>query len=223
MKSSLVCLMILVSLILADSSMEGRFVGTPYPLPASDGIVDTNAYDPEHAYSTAFAIFTDYWCADDFTSSWDAYIEILTFWDLSTGTMPTSVDAYFWADASPGPGTELWDGTINGSNLIHTDIGVTFAGYPIYMTVADLTDIPLFFTALSGVTYWTTIQRTDGINFYCILDDEVSDTECYRDIGSGWVPGSTTGYDPTDMFRIIQDTWYPALERDTWGSIKMQF
>jgi len=222
MKSSLVCLTILVSLIHAHPSMEGHFVGTPYPLPATDWLVDTNAYDQAHQYSTAFAIFTDYWVADDFTPSFDAYIEVLTFWDLSTGTMPTSVDAYFWEDAPPGPGTELWSGTVNGTNLTHTDIGVTFAGYPIYMTVADLPNTD-YFLAWSGVTYWTTIQRTDGTNFYCILDDEVRDTECYRDIGSGWVPGSTTGYDSTDMFRIVGDGYFPALERDTWGSLKTLF
>jgi len=219
MKSSLVCLAVLTSLILANSEMEGHFVGTPYPLPATDWLVDTNAYDQAHQYSTAFAIFTDYWVADDFTPlGSDQDVSILTFWTLSTGTMPTSVDAYFWADAPPGPGTELWNGTSSGTDLTHTDIGVTFAGYTIYMTVANL---PGYFLALSGTTYWTTIQRTDGTNFYCILDDEVRDTECYRDIGSGWVPGSTTGYDPTDMFRIISNS--NALERETWGSLKTLF
>ena len=220
MKPSLVCLTTIVSLVLADSSMEGHFEGIPNPLPATDLLVDTNAYDPEHAYSTAFAIFTDYWVADDFTPTYNDAIESLTFWDLSTGTMPTSVDAFFWADAAPGPSTELWNENVSGTNLTHTDIGVTFAGYPIYMTVAEL-PYPPFFNVYSGTTYWTTIQRTDGTNFYCILDDEVAGTECYRDIGSGWVPGSTTGYDPTDMFRII---WgYVALECDTWGAIKVQF
>jgi hypothetical protein len=222
MKSSLVCLTILVSLILANSSMEGHFEGTPNPLPSADDIIDSNAYDPEHQYSTAFAIFTDYWCADDFTPSADYSIEILTLWDLSTGSMPTSVDAYFWEDAPPGPGTELWNGTVSGGDLVHNSTGITFAGYMIYMTVASLPDTD-YFMATSGETYWTTFQRTDGINFYCILDDEVAGTECYRDIGSGWVPGSTTGYDPTDMFRIIECSFYPALERDTWGSIKALF
>ena len=219
MKSSLVYLTVITSLILADSSMEGHFEGTPYPLPCSDLLVDTNAYDPEHAYSTAFAIFTDYWVADDFTPAIDEGIESLTFWDLSTGSMPTSVDAYFWADASPGPGTELWHETVSGTNLTHANSGVTFAGYIVYVTVAEL-PLPHFQT-YGGVTYWTTIQRTDGTNFYCILDDEVAGTECYRDIGSGWVTGTSTGYDPTDMFRIIWGT--VALERDTWGSIKTVF
>jgi hypothetical protein len=220
MKSSLVCLAILASLILAHSSMDGRFVGTPYPLPASDWILDTNAYDQAHQYNTAFAIFTDYWVADDFTLGSDYYVTILTFWTLSTGTMPTSVDAYFWADAPPGPGTELWNGTSSGTDLTHTDIGVTFAGYTIYMTVAHLPNTD-YFTAMSGVTYWTTIQRTDGTDFYCILDDEVRDTECWRDIGGGWVPGSSTGYAATDMFRIISNS--DVLERETWGSLKTLF
>jgi len=220
MKLSLICLTILASLILADSSMEGHFVGTPYPLPATNEIIDTNAYDQAHQYNTAFAIFTDYWCADDFTPLWDSYVETLTFWDLSTGTMPTSVDAYFWGYLCHG--AELWKGTSSGTDLTHTDIGVTFGGYPIYMTVADLPNTDYFFFTC-GTTYWTTIQRTDGTNFYCILDDEVEGYECARDIGSGWVPGSSTGYAATDMFRIISNSWYPALERDTWGSIKALF
>jgi len=220
MKSSLVCLAILVSFILANSSMEGHFEGIPNPLPATDWIIDTNAYNQAHQFSTAFAIYSDYWVADDFTPSGYFQIGILTFWDLSTGTMPTSVDAYFWADAPPGPGAELWNGTSSGTNLTHTNSGVTFAGYIVYVTVAVLPNID-YFSVNAGTTYWTTIQRTDGTNFYCILDDEVRDTECYRDIGSGWVPGSSTGYAATDMFRIIESP--TALECDTWGAIKTQF
>jgi hypothetical protein len=219
MKSSLVCLAIIVSLILAHSSMEGHFEGIPYPLPATDWIIETNAYDQAHQFNTAFAIFTDYWCADDFTISYYVEVSDLTFWDLSTGTMPTSVDAYFWADAPPGPGSVLWNETVSGGCLTHTDIGVTFAGYTIYMTEAWLTGTD-YFNPGPG-TYWTTIQRTDGTNFYCILDDEVEGTQCYRDIGGGWVPGSSTGYAATDMFRIIESP--DALVRDTWGAIKTQF
>jgi len=220
MKSSLVCLIIFVSLILANSSIEGHFEGTPDPMPGTDDVIDSNPYDPAHASSTAFAIYTNYWTADDFTPAYDNSVASLTFWDLSTGTMPTSVDAYFWADLPPGPGAELWTGTVSGTNLTHTYIGVTFAGYPIYMTVADLPNID-YFSVTGGTTYWTTIQRTDGTNFYCILDDEVSGYECYRDIGSGWMPSSAPGGSPVDMFRIIEGT--VPLERDTWGSIKMQF
>jgi len=61
--------------------MEGHFEGTPYPLPATDEMVDTNAYDQAHQYSTAFAIFNDYWCADDFTLSCAAAVETLVFWE----------------------------------------------------------------------------------------------------------------------------------------------
>ncbi len=216
----LVVLLVVVAMSFASSTMRGEFEGMPNPLPGTDDIVDTNAYDAAHAFNTAFAIFTDYWVADDFTPSNDYSIEILTLWDLSTGAMPTSVDAYFWEDAPPGPGTELWNGTVSGGDLVHNATGITFAGYMIYMTVAALPNTD-YFMATSGVTYWTTFQRTDGTNLYCIQDDEVEGTESYRDIGSGWVPGSTTGYPATDMFRIIEGTL--ALDRDTWGTIKTLF
>jgi hypothetical protein len=134
--------------------------------------------------------------------------------------MPTLVEAYFWADAAPGPGAELWNGTSSGTNLTHTYIGVTFAGYPIYMTVADLPDID-YFLVTGGTTYWTTIQRIDGLNLYCFLDFEIRGMECYRDIGNGWEPGGCGSYLICDMFRIIEGT--VVLERDTWGSIKTQF
>ena len=214
-----VVLLVVVAMSFASSTMRGQFEGTPNPLPSTDDIVDSNPYDAAHQFSTAFAIFTDYWVADDFTPTGDYDIECLTFWDLSTGAMPTSVDAYFWADGT-GPGTELWNGTVSGGDLVHNNSGVTFAGYIVYITIATLPNTD-YFTAESGTTYWTTIQRTDGVNFYCILDDEVAGTECYRDIGSGWVPGSTTGYAATDMFRIIEGSL--PLDRDTWGTIKALF
>jgi len=215
-----VVLLVVVAMSFASSSIRGEFEGTPNPLPGTDDVVDTNAYDAAHQFATAYAIFTDYWCADDFTPANDYYIEILTLWDLSTAAMPTSVDAYIWADAAPGPGTELWTGTVSGGDLVHNATGVTFAGYMIYMTVASLPNTDYFLTT-AGETYWTTYQRTDGQYLYCILDDEVAGTECWRDIGSGWQTGSSTGYDPVDMFRIIEGSL--PLGRDTWGTIKTLF
>ena len=216
----LVVLLVIVAMSFASSTMRGEFEGTPNPMPGTDDVVDTNAYDAATAFDTAYAIFTDFWVADDFTPPADYTIEILTLWDLSTGAMPTSVDAYIWADDAPGPGAELWTDAVSGGDLVHNATGVTFAGYMIYMTVASLPNTD-YFTALSGTTYWTTFQRTDGTNFYCIQDTGVTGTECYRDIGSGWVPGSTTGYPATDMFRIIEGTL--PLDRDTWGTIKALF
>ena len=106
------------------------------------------------------------------------------------------------------------------TDLTFNNSGVTFAGYIIYIGVMNLPNTD-YFVVNPGVTYWTGFHRDDGVNLYVILDTEVNGTECYRDIGSGWVPGSTSGYDPTVMFRII---WgYVALERDTWGAIKVQF
>jgi hypothetical protein len=209
--------MALVSLILANSSMEGHFEGTPNPLPSTDDIIDSNPYDPAHQCSTAWAIYTYYWTADDFTPAYDNSVASLTFWDLSTSTMPTSVEAYFWADAPPGPGTELWHETVSGADLIHSNSGVTFAGYVIYITVVNLPNTD-YFSVTGGMTYWTTIQRIGGLNLYCILDDEIRGMECYRDIGSGWMPGSAPGGSGADMFRIIEGT--VPLDRDTWGSIK---
>lgn len=220
MKSSLVCLVILASILLANPWMEGHFEGTPYPLPGTDDVIDSNPFDPAHLVSTALAIYGNYWVADDFTPAYDNSVASLTFWDLSTGTMPTSVDAYFWADLPPGPGAELWNGTISGTNLTHTYIGVTFGGYPIYMTVADLPNTD-YFSVTGGTTYWTTIQRTDGTNFYCLLDDEVTGMCIFYNHGSGWFGIYTIVYTVVDMFRIIEGT--VALERETWGAIKTQF
>ena len=219
MKSSLVCLAILASLVLAQSSIEGHIEGVHIPMPATDAIIDTNAYDADHVYSTAFAIFSDYWVADDFTNANLTVPEELIFWALTTGVNPTDMDVYFWADGAPGPGVELHTENVSGSNLTLTYCGVTFAGYPVFILEASLTG---YFDAAPGTTFWTTVQRDDGSNLYAIMDDEVAGSECYRDIGSGWVPGSSAGYDPTDMFRIIFG-WVAPLDRDTWGSIKKSF
>jgi hypothetical protein len=171
-------------------------------------------------YSTAFAVFGDYWVADDLTKAFMATVEKVTYWSLTTGGLPSSILVYFMDDGAPGPGVMLWSESISGGDLVFTNSGVTFAGYPIYITEMDLPNTD-YFVINPGVTYWTGFQRDDGTSLYAIMDYEVTGTECYRDLGSGWVPGSTTGYDPTDLFRIIEGTI--ALDRDTWGALKTLF
>jgi len=219
MKSSLVCLTILISLVLAHSSWEGHIEGIHIPMPATDAIIDTNAYQQSTTYSYAFAISGAWWVADDFTTMYSAVPEELVFWTVSPGMIPTNVNAYFWADAAPGPGTELFTENVSGSNLTYTNCGVTFAGFPVYILTAALTEA---FYPIPGNTYWTTVQRNDGNTLYAIMDTGVTGSECYRIVGGGWVPGSSTGYDDTDMFRIIYG-WVAPLDRNTWGSIKTSF
>ena len=218
MRLVIVSLAVILAVSFADSTWEGHTEGVHIPLPPTDDIIDTNAYDEEHVFSTAFAIFTNFWVADDFTPDYMADIEILTIWTVTTTTNPAAIEVFFYNDVAPGPGVVLW--TQLTTDITWTDSGVTFAGYTIYICEMSLPNAD-YFTVNGGTTYWVTAHRSDGQNLYSIHDDEVEGTECYRDIGSGWVPGSTTGYAATDMFRIIEGTI--ALDRNTWGGLKTLF
>jgi hypothetical protein len=209
---------ILVSPILANPSMEGHVEGIHIAMPAIDTVIDTNAYDPDHVFSTAYGIYNDYYTVDDFTAIASCPKELI-FWTITTNVNPANVDVYFWADNAPGPGEVLFTENVSGSNLIFTDSGVTFAGYTIYILEASLI---AYFYPSPGSTYWTTVQRNDGYTLYAMMDDEISGYECWRNIGSGWFPGSILGYCATDMFRIIYG-WGTPLSRNTWGAIKTQF
>jgi len=212
-------IIILAAFAAASSSIEGHWEGTITPWPATDDIIDSNPLSGP-IYSTAYAVFGDYWVADDLLVTFTATVETVTYWILSTGTMPTSLNVYFLDDGDPGPGVELWSEST--TDLTFNNSGVTFAGYVIYIGVMNLPNTD-YFVVNPGVTYWTGFHRDDGVNLYVILDTEVNGTECYRIItASGpWVPGSTTGYDPTDLLRIIEGTI--ALDRDTWGALKTLF
>jgi hypothetical protein len=200
----------------ASPNIEGHWEGTITPWPATDDIIDSNPLSGS-MYSTAYAVFGDYWVADDLLVTFTATVETVTYWSLTTGTLPISMLVYFLDDGAPGPGVVLWSEMISGGDLIFNNTGISFAGYPIYLTIMILPNTD-YFAVSPGVTYWTGFHRDDGVNLYVILDTEVNGSECYRDIGSGWVPGSSTGYDPTDLFRIIEGTI--ALDRTTWGMVK---
>jgi len=220
MKLFYVSIAILTAYAGASSSIEGHWEGSYTPWPATDDIIDSNPLTPGSMYSTAYAVFGNYWVVDDLTVAFMATVEKVTYWSLSTGGLPSSINVYFLDDAAPGPGVVLWSESVSGGDLVFTNSGITFAGYPIYITAIDLPNTD-YFVVNPGVTYWTGFHRDDGTNLYVILDIEVNGTECYRDIGSGWVPGSSTGYDPTDLFRVIEGTI--ALDRDTWGALKALF
>jgi hypothetical protein len=192
--------------------------------PSTDDVIDSNAFDAGHMYSDAFPIYANFWTADDFTPSVTVEVQKITIWIVTTAALPTEVDVFFWADAAPGPGSELLSVTVDGNDLDFTNSGVTFGGFPIYILEATLPAADFFF-AFGGLTYWTAIQRTSGGDMLAIMDNEVSDTECFRIITSGgpWVPGSSLGHPPTDMFRIIEGQGASSFEQNTWGAIKAVF
>ncbi len=220
MKFAFIFLSIIISIVVARPVWEGHVEGVHIPLPETDFVFDTNAYDPAHVYSNAFGNFGNYWIADDFTPSYSGQITVLTFWTVSTTTNPTGLEATIYGDGYPGPGTILWQNLV--SDIIWANSGVTFAGYPIYICFIDLPNLD-YPNIWAGTTYWVTAHREDGENLYAIVDDEVSGSESYRILAGGgdWVPGSSTGYDPVDMFRIIEGT--VALDRATWGMVKTLF
>jgi hypothetical protein len=191
-------------------------------MPGTDFVFDTNVYDPDHVYGTAFATFSNYWIADDFSPNFSGQIEQLFFWTVTTTTNPSGLEVTFFGDDYPGPGTILWQNLV--SDVIWKDSGVTFAGYTIHVCVTDLPNLD-YMNVWTGTTYWITAHREDGSNLYAVVDDEVNGDECYRitTAGGEWAPISSSVYDPVDMFRIVKGTIYGALDRTTWGMVKTLF
>lgn len=226
MKLFFVVLFVVATASLASSTLTGP-IGGRYTLemPATDDLIDSNAFFEPDMYTTAFASYDDYYMAEDFTPSMIDYdVTDVTWWMVTTGAVPTpsNLEVLFYSDAAPGPGTLLWTGVPTAIQL--DDTGVTFAGYAIWQTKVTLPDTD-YFVASAGVPYWVSIHRTDGTNFFIILDSIVVGTECYRIVAAGdpWVAGSTTGYPATDVFQIIEGTPVVALDRSTWADIKTVF
>ena len=65
MKLAFVSVAVILAVSMADSSWEGHTEGVHIPLPETDDVIDTNAFDEEHVFSSAFAIFGSYWVAED--------------------------------------------------------------------------------------------------------------------------------------------------------------
>ncbi len=228
MKTLFFVLFAVVGVSLASSTLTGPIEGhCTITWPQTEDQIDSNVFNEGDMYTTAFASFGDYYSADDFTPGADYCITDVTWWTVTNATSPTTgvLDVNFYDDAAPGPAqaatSPVWAGT--ATNVQLTDTGVTFAGFPIYMTHCTLPDTD-YFTAYGGTTYWTAMWRNDASAEYIILDSIVEGTEMYRvvDAGGAWVAGSTTGYPATDCFQLIEGT-ATGLDSETWGSIKSIF
>jgi hypothetical protein len=225
MKLFFVVLLVVAASSFASSTLTGELAGRyTIEMPATDDIIDSNAFVSAEMYGTAFASAGDYYMAEDFTPSAKYDITDVTWWMVTTASVPapSGLEVMFYDDAPPGPGTLLWTGTPSAVEFL--DTGYTFAGYVLWQANITLPDTD-YFVAEQDQTYWVCIHRTDGSNFFIIADINVEGTECYRIVTAGgpWVAGSTTGYDATDIFQIIQGNPYVALQRETWGSIKSIF
>jgi len=204
-------LLVLAAVAFAAPSITGHVEGVYHGTPATDDVVDSNAYNDTHMYSSAFAINGDYWTADDWTPDSGYDLAEVWFWTVTTGSNPSSADFYFWDDATDaGPGNELYMETVSPD---YASTSITFAGYPVYIM-----ENPVSYHVNEGETYWLTAQASGTL--FTLMDDEVVDTECYRIVTAGgdWVAGSTQGEDPTDMFRVIDGT--EDLSPSSWGEIK---
>jgi len=218
-------LFVAVAVCLASSTITG-VIGGEYTLEmhATDDVVYSNELTESDIYTYAYGAHNDFHIAEDFTPSANYDITAVTWWTASTTTAPdvSSMEVMFYADAAPGPGALLWSGTPNTAEFI--DTGLTFVGFPIWMSVMTLPDTD-YFAVNAGDTYWVSIHRTDGQNLYSLQDILIVDTECYRIDGipgDPWVTGSSLGHFPTDVFQIIESTG-TALDHVTWGSIKAVF
>lgn len=215
----LVLLTAFTSLYAAGPSISGELTGEYIVGPATDDNLDSYTFSVSELYETAYANFDAYITADDIHLAMDATIDEIAFFMLSTSSMPTSVDVYFYTDTGTGPGSEI---TSTSASVSTTAVGYQFAGYEIYETLCTLAS---GFSVIGGETYWIGPNRPGSDTLYSLVGITVRGQESYlsQDTGATWVTWSSQGYAPTDMFRVVYGTPETALERGTWGNIKSTF
>ena len=208
----LVLVFIVTGFAFASSSLSGTSAGTGIWFPETDDVLDTYTYGDD-VCGTIPASGGDFRVVDDFQTAKGATIASFSYWGVTTGAVPTSLNLMQFADAAGTPGTEVFQ---TDYSIATSNSGFTYAGYIVYK--ADMAvNLPL-----ATGTYWFGFHRPGTDNWFVGIGPSVTGYEAYRTVAAGyaWEPCSTS-IEAADLFKIIEGA--TALERTTWGSIKNLF
>jgi len=208
----LVLVFVIAGVAFASSSLSGTSAGSGIWFPETDDVLDTYAYGDD-VCGTIPASFGDYRVVDDFQTAKGATISSFTYWGLSTGAIPTSLNLMQFADDSGAPGTEVFQ---TDYSIVSTNSGFTYAGYVVYKC-----DMAVSLPLATG-TYWFGFHRPGATNWYVGIGPTVTGYEAYRTLAAGYVwEAISVSIEAADLFKIVEGA--TALERTTWGSIKNLF
>lgn len=207
-------LAVVAGLAFGSADLSGVSTGIGTQFPETDDYIDSYAYDAT-VCSSIPASFGDYRVVDDFTPVVDgADIVKFIYWGLSTATTPTSLNLMWFADASGTPGTEV---SQTPYSITTGASGFEYAGYTVWTT-----EMVVNITGVEG-TNWFGFHRPTADTWYVGIGPIVTGYEAHRTLAAGyaWQPMSSS-IEAADLFKIIEGT-VTALDRSTWGGIKVLF
>jgi len=155
--------------------------------------------------------------AEDFTPVDQGNINCYEIWAIYSGGNPTNIRIQMRSDAS-GPGSILTD--LTTSEVSHINTGLFSWGYSLWYTEISP---GVTFTANAGTKYWVCLQTEGVYTSYCLCANQCWADQCYfsSDDGATWTSSTNTWGTPYELFMILSDI--VALERNSWGGIKVLF
>lgn len=207
---------------IAVASSPGTLRGEPggfgNALLGTDWYYDTYAYDSGTVLSSIPASFSDYAVIDDYNGL-NCFPEHYICWAVTTASNPSSLELLLVEDVSGAPSGSPFSQESYPCTVLNS--GFTFGSYTVWITELDLPNEDWLFLE-SPV--WLGSHRNDGNSWYPACGTTVSGSEGYRTVAAGWAwsPFSET-IETGDLFKIIDGSPPPAINRNTWAGIKSEF
>ncbi len=218
MKTLALCLVCLVGLAFAGVSQfeAATPTGSGHGGPGTDGEI----FNQQYAFAYLLNGFHHGYMCDDFEVSSDASLDTVVAWMIyNPEPCPTEYNMAILEDSGltdPNFATSVWTGTCSASAV---DTGDDNWGFNIWeMTLV----CPSAYTLTSGQLYWLSMQFSETITDYWLVQDPVwGDYAWTGTDGILWtrVDDPNTFDTPADAFFNLYSS-SGALDNETWGAIK---
>lgn len=208
-----------VTISFAYTALCGEPHGIPnYTLPGTDDILDTYAYNITEQMGVIAGSYGIIAAVDDYNGV-NANIHTYTMWAVTTVAPPTTIQMLVVPDDSGVP-SAAGPSSQNSYPVSCTDTGITYSGYPIWLSVVDCSAAPI----PVSTPIWLGTFRNGSSDWYPVSGTTVTGIEAYRTVTSGWVwePFSNE-FEAGDLFKIIEGEPESSLSRSTWAEIKLMF
>lgn len=155
--------------------------------------------------------------ADDFTPVDQGNINCYEIWAIYSQGIPSNMRIQMRSDTG-GPGSIMTDFTT--SQVSHINTGLFSWGYSLWYTEISP---GVTFTANEGTKYWVCLQTVGVYNSYWLCANQQWADQSYfsSDDGATWTSSQSSWGAPYELFMILSDI--VALERNSWGGIKVLF
>jgi hypothetical protein len=146
----------------------------------ADVIYDDQAFESGASWN-AYSIHGGYGyeTADDFETTADWTLEMVTFWVIYYGTFDVRVDIF--DDSGAGPGTNLFQDEVPSGEITWTLVeDLVYTIYEVEVPISG-------FDIVAGTRYWLGLQRTSGSNaVWLVMPNEPEWWENCHFYDGGW-------------------------------------